>query len=819
VPSFACILLPIPQNSDVNSQPFQTRSQASRLPARVIFSSLFNWLWGERADCVPWEGEGVFKKALGSTLMLVVAAVVLASCSGNINNPSPSVRSISPTNVLQGAPGFTLSVMGGGFAPQSTVLWNGSPRATLFRNSNLLTATINPGDLANPATIAITVFNPSPGGGTSPQLINFTINPSTTPVPQVTMLSPFGAFAGGSSFTLQVTGNNFVSQSIVTLNNSNQGTSFANPTTLLASIDSSSIASAGTVQIGVVNPPPGGGASNTLPFLISNAPPTLSSLSPNTTATGQTTLSVTVSGAGFSSASIVNVNGSARSTGFNSNIQLTVMLTQADLAAAGTLQMQVFNPPPGGGTSNVLGFSIIPSSTGTGLPELVDIATDGSQANQGIGNLTNSGPAMGMNGRFIAFASISTNLVAGDNDPVDVQDIFTRDTCLGMTTGCTPQTLAVNLATSGVEANAASFEPSMSGSGRFVAFTSTATNLVAAATSGAREVYLRDTCIGTLNCTSQTTLVSVASDGMSAANGDSFQSSVSPDGRYIAFTSVATNLITGISGQQVYLRDTCAGVASGCTAKTFLVSTPDGTTAANGASSQPVTANNGLFVAFSSAATNLVSGVNSGVQQIYLRGTCANVASGCTTSTKLVSAADAGGTTPAATAAQQPSVSMDGRFVAFASTAGNLGFTTGGFQQIFLRDMCTGVASGCTPSTKLVSSPDGTTEGNADSSSPQASNNGQFVAFASNANNLVASDTNGLQDVFVRNTCAAVTSSCTTKTVLASVNSAGQQGNGASLSPAISGDGHFVTFISFANNLVPRDVNGFEDIFFAVTTF
>jgi len=760
----------------------------------------------------------VFKKALVPALALAAAAVVLASCSANINNPSPSVKSISPMSALQGAPGFTLMVTGGGFAPQSGVLWNGSPRLTLFQSSNLLTATIDPSDLTSPTTIPVTVFTPSPGGGTS-NAVNFTINPSTTSVPQVTMLSPSGMFADASSFTLQVTGLNFVPQSIITFNNANQVTSFVNSTTLFASIDSSNIVSAGTAQVGVLNPPPGGGASNTLPFIISNAPPTLSSLAPNSTATGQTTLSVIVSGTGFSSASIVNLNGSARSTSFNTNTQLTAVLTQADLASAGTLQVQVINPPPGGGTSGVLPFFIIPSSTGAGLPELVDIGNDGSQANQGIGNLTNSGPAIGMGGRFIVFASISTNLVASDNDPVHFQDIYARDTCLGVTAACIPQTVAVNLATSGVEANAPSFEPSMSGAGRFVAFTSTATNLVSAATGGAREVYLADTCLGTLNCTPKTTLVSLASDGMSAANGDSFQPSVSPDGRYVAFASVAANLVTGISGQQIYLRDTCSGVASGCTAMTFLVSTPGGTTAANGVSSQPVAANNGLFVAFSSTATNLVGGVNSGVQQIYLRGTCVNVASGCTTSTQLVSAADARGTMPATTTAQQPSMSMDGRFVAFVTTAGNLGFTTGGFQQIFLRDMCTGVPSGCTPSTQLVSSPDGTTAGNADSSSSQANSNGQFVAFASNASNLVASDTNALQDVFVRNTCAGVTSGCTAKTVLASVNSSGQQGNGASLSPAISGDGHFVTFISFANNLVPLDVNGFEDIFLAVTTF
>jgi hypothetical protein len=165
-------------------------------------------------------------------------------------------------------------------------------------------------------------------------------------------------------------------------------------------------------------------------------------------------------------------------------------------------------------------------------------------------------------------------------------------------------------------------------------------------------------------------------------------------------------------------------------------------------------------------------------------------------------------------------LSEDGRFFTFSSTATNLISTpTGGIQEIFLRDTCTG-ANGCTPATSLVSvATDGMTPGNALSEHPHLSSKGEFVAFASDATNLVATDTNSLEDVFVRDTCAGITGSCTAKTALVSLSSTGSQSNGASINPAISGNGHIAAFISFSNNLVSNDTNGFENVFLAASTF
>ncbi len=758
------------------------------------------------------------KKSRRTCLLILAPVILLAGCAQNITLPRPQLASLSPSSATQGGPGFTLTVNGSGFSPQSIVLWNGSQRLALFQSESVMTATISPSDLNASGKIPVSVFTPTPGGGTS-NSVDFTINATPSPVPQVTGLSPSGTFAGAALLTIQVSGSNFVPQSTVTWNGNNRQTFFVNNSQLLAQINSTDIATPGTAQVGVLNPVPGGGASNSLPFFITNAPPFLQSLSPNNAAPASTPPNVTATGNGFSSTSVFNVNGSPRTTAFGSSSTVTGTLTAADMALAGALRITIFNPPPGGGTSNPVAFNLIPTATGGGLPELVDINTDGTQADLGIGNLTTSGPVMDASGRFLAFASISTTLVAADNDPVHVQDIFSHDSCLGQTSTCRPGTIQVNLATDGTEANAASSEPSMSGDGRYVVFTSAATNLVTGATNGLRQIYLRDTCLAVLNCTPATTLVSAATDGTSPANGDSFQPSISPNGRFIAFASTATNLISAATGgtQQIFLRDTCTGVASGCTPATILVSTPDGTTVANGTSSQPVAANGGLFVAFASTATNLVAAATGGTQQVFLRGTCIG-ASGCTAFTKLGSAADAAGATPANAASQQPSISSDGRFIAFATKATNLASGTGGTQQVYLRDVCTG-ASGCTSLTILASTPDGATAGNADSSSPQVSSNGQFVAFDSFASNLVGTDTNTLQDVFVRNTCAGVASGCTASTALASKSNSGTQGDGPSLHPAISGNGKFIGFISFSTNLVPSDINGFEDIFLGITTF
>jgi Tol biopolymer transport system component len=213
-------------------------------------------------------------------------------------------------------------------------------------------------------------------------------------------------------------------------------------------------------------------------------------------------------------------------------------------------------------------------------------------------------------------------------------------------------------------------------------------------------------------------------------------------------------------------------------------------------------------------------------QEIFEQDECQLVTTGCVPSMALISTPD--GTTPAGGVNSQPTISYDGRFVAFSSTASNLGVAAGGIQQIYVRDTCTGATTTCTPSTNLVSTPNGTTPANGLSERPSingaSTGSGQFIAFASQASNLSTNTANGVENIFVRNTCytlATTTTACVSATALASHASgtSSPAADGNSVAPAISSDGHTVAFISFANDLVPLDTNAVEDIFLGATTF
>ncbi|MGB2889076.1 MAG: IPT/TIG domain-containing protein [Candidatus Acidiferrales bacterium] len=767
-------------------------------------------------------------------VVLVGATLIEASCGGQINFPTPVIKAISPSSIAAGQPQFTLTVTGGNFVPQSTVLWNGAARVTLFQNGATLIATITSSDISAPGTALVAVTTPAPGGGTTTQL-TFTINSTRSPVPHITSISPSAGLAGTSGLTLQIKGSNFVSQSAVTVNGSSRSTAFTDGADLSATLTTADVALAQTLQIGVLNPTPGGGESNAVPLAVNNPQPHLTSVSPTSTAAGGTSELLTLTGTGFDSASRVEFNGSPRTTNFASNTSLTLTLTAADVGSAGVNQLVVVNPNPGGGTSSTLAFDVNPGANGQGLPELVDVAPDGTQANNGIGNVNSSGPVISSNGQQAAFASISNNLVA--NDTNGVADIFERSTCAEGLASCTQSTTLVSVATSGAQSNADSLEPAMDSTGNFVAFTSKATNLdpnFPNLNGTTRHVFMRTAAAAptTTTTTSTTFLVSVAENGIDPANADSFSPSVSSDGRYVAFLSTATNLVKGVTPNgfvQVYLRDTCEGVATTtCTPQTFFVSVSvsSSSLAANADSSQPVVATSGLYVAFTSAASNLVSGVTPSVSQIFVRATCANTAS-CTPVTTLVSS-PVGTTTPANAACSEPALTPDGRFFVFSSAATNLvSGVAPPVAQIYMRDTCTGATS-CTSSNLLISTPDTstspTTPGNLLNERPSIGNKAQFVAFASQATNLVSGTAGGVKNVFVRNTCinfttSTTTTTCTPGTVLRSESGSGAQGNGNSTFPMISSDGHTVAFLSLASNLVANDDNNVEDIFLASTTF
>jgi hypothetical protein len=793
------------------------------------------------------------RKSLLQNRLVFVAALLLAACGeGVANNPSPTVTSLTPPSIPAGSPGFVLAVNGHGFAPQSVIFFNGSGIQSIFQSGNVLTANVSSSFISTPGNVTIEVQTPQPGGGTSNQVI-FTITQIQSQTPTITSMSPTTALAGGSGFTLNVFGTNFQSLSQITVNGDNRSTQIVNGTQLQTTITAADLIQAGVLNIGVLNPAPGGGSTGTLALSINDAIPVLTKIAPTSAAAGGNNATLTITGTGFVPQSQALFNGSPRPTTYTSSTSITATLTQADLGAAQVAQVSISNPAPGGGVSQPQLFAIngiVPLVTNllyTGLPVLVDYSFNGFQANNGIGDLSRSGPAISSTGRFVAFASISSNLIEDDTN--GVSDVFVRDTCFAQAT-CLPSTSLASISGTagsgtqvGSQGNSDSLEPTMDTSGGFIAFSSHATNLdpnFPSLTGTTRQIFLHSGCAATSGAsgtcaTSATALVSVAADGVSAANADATQPSISPDGRYVSFVSTATNLIQGVNPggiAQVYLRDTCLNLTSTtvtCTPKTILASSPDGFTPADAPSSQPATAGSGAYVAFTSAATNLVSGVTPPVPQVYRTATCIAGVADCVQIVAVASSND--GITPANGASGQASITVDGRFVAFASTATNLVQTASdGTQQIFVRDTCGVTVSGCTPSTTLVSiANDNVTPGNGLSEQPSISStianasDGQFVAFASLATNLVSGTTNGFENIFVRNTCegaaTSTTSSCAPGTSLRSISLGGSLANNVSLHPAVSGDGHTVAFISPATNIVANFATGLGDIFLAGTSF
>jgi Tol biopolymer transport system component len=285
-------------------------------------------------------------------------------------------------------------------------------------------------------------------------------------------------------------------------------------------------------------------------------------------------------------------------------------------------------------------------------------------------------------------------------------------------------------------------------------------------------------------------LVSLSPDdkaGNRPSQDSGFPAGISGDGRYVAFSSSATNLVPEDTNDQedVFVHDRQTGV-------TELISRGiDGP--GNGFSSFPKISADGRYVVFQSSASNLVADDTNGLSDVFVFNRTDQIM-------VLVSIAAAGG--PSNGASITPSISDDGNVIAYASRATNLvggPATTGAFEQIFVTDRQSLVS-------ELVSVNSQGVPANAVSFLPALNGDGSQVAFKSEAFNLVPNDTNGVPDVFVRDR-----SDDTTERV--SVDDFGNQANGLSGGPGISADGRFVAFVSFASNFTPEDGNGQSDVY------
>jgi Tol biopolymer transport system component len=397
---------------------------------------------------------------------------------------------------------------------------------------------------------------------------------------------------------------------------------------------------------------------------------------------------------------------------------------------------------------------------------LVSVSSAGLQ-----GNDHSDTSAVSNDGRYVAFSSDASSLV--DDDINVVRDVFVRDRMSGAT-------MLASVSSSESAGNGPSDNPALAGDGAAVAFQSDATNLVTADTNVATDVFLRDPQTGA------TTRESVSSTGVEG-NGPSEYPTVSADGRYVAFVSAATNLVPGDTNgvADVFVRDRLTGT-------TTLVSVSSSGAQGDGPVAQepPAISPDGRYIAFSSAATNLVADDGNGVRDVFLHDRTTGL-------TVRVSVSTFGreGNGPS----DDPGVSADGSIVAFASNATNLvpndfNATT----DVFVYEVVPARTSRVSVATAG--------EPNGGSSAPVITSDGMEIVFQSSASNLVPSDTNQAPDVFIYDRDTG-----TSERV--SVSGDGTQASGPSSSPAMSGDGRYVTYSSDAADLLPADANSKRDVF------
>jgi len=456
------------------------------------------------------------KRSWTALAVVLISILVVAGCNdyGNTfqNNTGAQVTFLSPSTISAGSPDFILTINGSGFVPQTYVTWNGKKLTTNVALDTTKTvvlgisAVVPAALVAKPGTATVITQNPFSGAGNNglSNPVAFIINPPPNPVPTLTAIAPATIAACGTSctnLTLDLQGTNFITSSDPTQVSQVRWTAGPTQTTLV------------------------------------------------TTSVTATDVKATVPG--------------------------------SLISAAGTAMVTVFNPPvpqttPPGGTPN-------PSNGGggtSGAQTFTITAAGGALAHAASQTVVEETPSVSADGRYVAY---------GASDGQHTQ-IFVRDTCEGVASGCKAQTTLVSTASDGSAANDDSSSPSISANGRYVAFSSVASNLVENAPAG-HQIYLRDTCTGAEgSCTASTQIVSIDANG-ALTGTESFLPSISASGRFVAFLAVTQSHAPQQAGvapgtknsgyRQVFVRDTCLGV-SGCTPSTSRISMQpgDGTTSA-----------------------------------------------------------------------------------------------------------------------------------------------------------------------------------------------------------------------------------------------
>ncbi len=320
---------------------------------------------------VRWNGADLTTTLQNATLLTAAVPAALIAAAGtanvtvftptpgggtsnaltfNIINPVPTLTGLGFTTIAAGSGGGTLAVNGNGFVPGSIVFWNGRPCPTRFISRTQLIVDFAAADIACAGIIRVTIVSPAPGGGTS-SAQTFSIAPT------LTSLNPTATFVGSGDFTLTALGTGFCAGTQLRVNSVPRASTVVSQTQISTTITAADLTAAGSLQLSVVTAD--GVISNNLPLTINNRPaPTITNLAPASILNGSPAFTLTVNGTGFFAQSKVRWNGAERATTFVSATQLTAAISAADVALAGSAEVTVATPAPGGGTSNAVNFAI-----------------------------------------------------------------------------------------------------------------------------------------------------------------------------------------------------------------------------------------------------------------------------------------------------------------------------------------------------------------------------------------------------------------------------------------------------------------------------
>jgi WD40 repeat protein len=420
----------------------------------------------------------------------------------------------------------------------------------------------------------------------------------------------------------------------------------------------------------------------------------------------------------------------------------------------------------------LIGVLVAVPVSGAAIAKTTRVSVNSIEAQALNGNSYNVFISAG--GRFVVFVSKADNLVVDDTNTYP--DVFVRDRKLG-------KTRLVTVSSTGVRSNNASEDYSngspISADGRFIVFSSSADTLVPTDGNGQTDVFIRDLRNHT------TKRISVTSSEQEALHGDSVDPAISANGRFVVFSSTADNLVPNdLNGfHDVFIRDRKTGV-------TKRVSVNSAEEESHGGGGEASVSADGRYVLFGAISDNLAPGAVDGDEDAYVRDRRQGTTRRVSVSTRGRQANNSVG---------YMSISNSGRFVVFESNATNLvRHDSNGQQDVFVRDRLNNT-------TKLVSVTSSEKQVMNWSGYAHVSPSGRFVAFESPAAHLVPGDDNGIIDIFIRDLRNGTTIRVTSR--------AGGPSPAGSEYPTVTSDGRFAGFQSDVNNLVANDTNGFTDAF------